>query len=84
VKIFVGRVAFGQLGPQRAAALNRVETAFKLPPDQVEMVISAGQDALRGSSIFRAFYESLGGPGPRRAPTAGSETPSGPQEAAAQ
>ncbi len=27
VKIFVGRVAFDQLGPQRAAALNTVETA---------------------------------------------------------
>ena len=86
VKIFVGRVAFDQLGPQRAAALNNVETAFKLPPDQVDMVISAGQDALRGSPTFRSFYESLGrAPPPRSSPTAGPiETPSAPKEAAAQ
>ena len=55
VKIFVGRVAFDQLGPQRAAALNAVETAFKLPPDQVDMVISAGHDALQASPTFRSF-----------------------------
>jgi NTE family protein len=84
VKIFVGRVAFDQLGLQRTAALNRVETAFKLPADQVEMVISAGQDALRSSPTFRAFYESLGGGAPRRTPKVGMETPSGPQAAAAQ
>ena len=47
VRIFVGRVAFDQLGPQRAAALNSVETAFKLPPEQVDMVISAGHDAVK-------------------------------------
>jgi NTE family protein len=86
VKIFVGRVAFDQLDSQRAAALNHVETAFKLPPDQVEMVISAGQDALRGNPTFRSFYESLGrAPPPRRTPVAGSpETPPEPKEAAAQ
>ncbi len=84
MKIFVGRAAFDQLDPQRAAALNHVETAFKLPPDQVDMVISAGQDALRANPTFRSFYASLGrAPPPRRTPTVGSlETP--PQEAAAQ
>ena len=85
VKIFVGRVAFDQLDPKRAAALNKVETAFKLPPDQVEMVISAGQDALRGSSVFRSFYESLGAP--RRGKPVAAEpavAPAGPKEAATQ
>jgi NTE family protein len=83
VKIFVGRVAFDQLGPQRAAALNSVQTAFKLPPDQVEMVISAGHDAVQNSSVFRSFLTSLGGhPRPRGAPVA---APAGtPQEASAQ
>ena len=42
VKISVGRIAFDQLDPQRAAALNAVETSFKLPPEQVDMVIAAG------------------------------------------
>ena len=83
VKIFVGRVAFDQLGPQREAALNAVETAFKLPPDQVDMVISAGHDAVKNSSVFRSFLTSLDGrPRPRRIPLAG---PAGtPQQASAQ
>jgi NTE family protein len=83
VKIFVGRVAFDQLGPQREAALNAVETAFKLPPEQVEMVISAGHDAVKNSSVFRSFLVSLGGhPRPRGVPLAAPATT--PQEAAAQ
>ena len=61
VKISVGRIAFDQLDPQRAAALNAVETSFKLPPDQVDMVIAAGHDALKSSSVFRSFVASLGG-----------------------
>jgi NTE family protein len=86
VKIFVGRVAFDQLGPQRAAALNSVETAFKLPPEQVDMVISAGHDAVKNSSAFRAFLVSLGGhPPPRRVPIATPGDPAAPPlEAAAQ
>src|SRR3984885_13322406 len=64
VKIFVGRIAFDQLDPQRTAALNAVETSFKLPPDQVEMVIAAGHDALKYNAIFRSFLTSLAG-GPR-------------------
>lgn len=72
VKIFVGRVAFDQLGPQRAAALNSVATAFKLPADQVNMVISAGQDALRNSKVFRSFLGSLRrGRPPRSTPVVG-------------
>jgi NTE family protein len=85
VKIFVGRLAFDQLGPQRAEALNNVETAFKLPADQVDMVISAGHDALQASPTFRSFYESLGRAPPHRSPTAGPiEMPSAAKEAAAQ
>src|SRR5580658_1174632 len=61
VKISVGRIAFDQLDPQRAAALNAVETSFKLPPEQVDMVIAAGHDALKNSSVFRSFVASLGG-----------------------
>jgi NTE family protein len=83
VKIFVGRVAFDQLGPQREAALNAVETAFKLPPEQVEMVISAGHDAVKNSGVFRSFLTSLGGhPRPRGVPVAAPAAT--PQEAAAQ
>ena len=44
--VFIGRVGFDGLSPDRAAALNRVETRLKLPPDQVDMLIAAGRDAL--------------------------------------
>jgi NTE family protein len=60
VKFFVGRVAFDQLDPQRSLALNKVETRFVLPPQQVDMLIDAGRDALKGNSTFRAFLGSLG------------------------
>ena len=82
VKIFIGRVAFDQLGPQRAAQLNAVETAFKLPPDQVELLITAGRDALKASSVFNAFLTSIRNDRPRGLHVA---SPIGdPQEAMAQ
>ena len=83
VKFFVGRIAFDQLGPEREAALNAVETAFKLPPEQVDMLISAGRDALKGNATFRSFLASLRPvPPPRGAPVATSG--SSQQEAQAQ
>jgi NTE family protein len=89
VKFFVGRISFDQLGPDRSAALNAVETRLKLPPDQVEMLIGAGRDALKANRVFREFLNA--GPRlrppplrPRSAPVA-TVTPgpqeSGPQEA---
>lgn len=59
VKMFVGRVAFDQLGAQRAQQLNTMATAFKLPPDQVDVAISSGRDALKASSVFNAFLRSM-------------------------
>ena len=74
VKFYIGRIAFDQLGPERAAALNAVETRFRLPPDQVEMLIEAGRDALKTHPMFRSFLNSLNGsrprPGPRPVPVA--------------
>src|SRR6202049_3675805 len=61
VKFFVGRISFDQLGPDRSAALNAVETRLKLPPDQVEMLIGAGRDALKANKVFREFLNA----GPR-------------------
>ena len=49
MKFFVGRISFEQLGLERSAALNAVETRLKLPPDQVDMLISAGRDALKAN-----------------------------------
>ncbi len=59
VKIFVTRVGFDQLGPERAAELDKVQTSFKLPAAEVDTVIAAGRDALRGNQVYRAFLSSL-------------------------
>jgi NTE family protein len=82
VKFFIGRIAFDQLGPERAAALNAVATRFRLPPDQVEMLIAAGHDALKTNSVFRSFLDSLPRAPPHRTPVAVSLA--GPREAQAQ
>jgi NTE family protein len=88
VRISVGRIAFDQLDPRRAAALNAVETSFNLPPEEVDMVISAGHDAVKNSSVFRAFVASLGGaprppslplPAPGAGPQSSSPQSSSPQ-----
>ena len=90
VKFFIGRVAFEQLGPQRAAALNAVETRFKLPPDQVDMLIAAGRDAVRNNVTVRGFLNSmprlpLGPPGARPKPgTPVATAPENPHQASAE
>ena len=86
VKFFIGRIAFDQLGPERAAVLNAVQTRFRLPPDQVEMLIAAGHDALKTNSVFRSFLGSLPHAPPHRTPVASSVASpvSGPREAQAQ
>jgi NTE family protein len=70
VKFFIGRIAFDQLGPERAAALNNVQTALKLPPDQVDELISAGRDALKVNPTFRDFMGSLSHTPPHGKPVA--------------
>jgi NTE family protein len=59
LKFFVGRLGFDQLDPARAADLEAIPTRFRLPPEQVDSVIAAGQDALRSSPTFRAFAGSM-------------------------
>ncbi len=65
VKFFVGRIAFDQLPPERATALNNIQTALKLPPEQVDELISAGRDALKTNTTFRDFLNSLSHGPPR-------------------
>jgi NTE family protein len=59
VKFFIGRIAFDQLGPERAAQLNAIETRFVLPPAQVDALIEAGRDALHTNRTFNAFLDSM-------------------------
>lgn len=82
VRLYLARLSFDQLGQERAAALNTIETRFKLPADQVDMLINAGRDALKANVVFRSFLKSLGAPLPRETPVASPAE--GAQEAEAQ
>jgi NTE family protein len=56
---FIDRVSFERLGPARSAALNAVATRLVLPPDQVDLLIESGAEALRGSAPYQAFRRGL-------------------------
>jgi NTE family protein len=77
IKLMVTRVAFDQLGPDRAAALNAVDTRLKLPAAQVDAVIAAGRDAVRANPTFRAFLSGMAAPGGAPVPEP-DEAPSTP------
>jgi len=77
IKLMVSRVAFDQLGPERAAALNAVDTRLKLPAAQVDAVVAAGRDAVRANPTFRAFLRGMAAPGAAPAPEP-DEAPSTP------
>lgn len=62
VQFFIAELGFDQLGPERLKALSAVATRFKLPQDQVDMLITAGRDVLRQNETFRDFLQSLKGP----------------------
>ena len=59
VEFFINRISFDDLGADRSAALNAVQTSLKLPPDQINMLIAAGRDALDANVGFRSFMRSL-------------------------
>jgi NTE family protein len=74
MKFFIGRISFDNLGPDRASALNGVETSLHLQPDQIDLLIDAGRDALKANSEFRDFLKSYGtrSYGPRPTPPRGA------------
>jgi NTE family protein len=59
LKFFVGRVGFDQLGAERARRLNAIPTRFKLPAEDVDLLIGAGADAVRVNNVFQSFLASL-------------------------
>jgi NTE family protein len=77
VKFYVNRIAFDQLGPERAKALNAIDTRLTLPAAEVDTLIAAGHDALRANPIFQDFLAGLGGRSPPRpgAPPKSESTP---------
>jgi NTE family protein len=56
---YMTRLAFDDLPGERAAELNQVETTFRLPVEQVDKIIEAGRDVLRGNGAYRAFLDGL-------------------------
>ena len=58
LKFFVGRLNFDQLGKQRASELGAIPTRFKLAPEEVEALVSAGRDAVRTNPTFQRFLSN--------------------------
>lgn len=59
ITVFIERVSFERLGPARAGILNAIPTRFVLPPDQIDLLIEGGADALRESKPYQAFRRGL-------------------------
>jgi NTE family protein len=59
LRVYIDRLGFDQFGTERAAALNAIPTRFNLPQDSVDLLISAGAEALRGSGKFQEFRRGL-------------------------
>jgi NTE family protein len=56
---FIDRISFDRLGPTRSRILDAIATRLVLPPDQVDVLIEGGADALRGSAQYQAFRRGL-------------------------
>ena len=63
IKLSVTRIAFDQLGPERAKVLNAVDTRLKLPTNEVDTVIAGGREALRANPAYRDFLKGIVAPG---------------------
>ena len=59
VTIYVERLGFDRLGPERAGILNAIATRLSLPPEQVDQLIVGGADALRASKAYQQFRRGL-------------------------
>ena len=51
----VHEISFSDLGGDTRQRLNDIPTRFKLPAEQVDLLISAGREALRRSPAFKAL-----------------------------
>jgi len=59
VGIYIERLGFDRLGPERAGILNAIPTRFSLPAEQVDLLIAGGADALRLSKAYQSFRQGL-------------------------
>lgn len=61
VHFFIAELAFDQLGTDRLLELSTVPTRFKLSQKEVDRMILAGRDVVRGNETFQQFLRSLPG-----------------------
>ena len=59
LKITVARVAFDQLGAERAKKLDAVPTSFTLPAETVDELARAGGDALKANPAYQMFLKEM-------------------------
>lgn len=74
VKFHSGEIAFDQI-PDKKVRLGAIETSFKLPQDQVDLLIEAGQEAVSRNPVINGFLSAARQPGSEKA-----SIPSGAQQ----
>lgn len=57
MKIRVTEIGFEALDAPTRTAVDKVETRFKLPTDQVDLTIAAGRQALSANSVYRGLVD---------------------------
>ncbi len=61
VKFYAGEIAFDQL-PDKKDQLQAIVTSFKLPQDQVDLLIDAGQEAVARNPVINGFLSAARSP----------------------
>jgi predicted acylesterase/phospholipase RssA len=61
IKFFVSDIGFDELDGSQRAKLEKVPTRLKLPTDQVDLTIAAGEQALQRNPTFIGALRSMGG-----------------------
>jgi hypothetical protein len=61
LKFFITDIGFDGVDAGQRARLEKVPTRLKLPPDQVDLTIAAGQESLRSNPTYLGALRSMGG-----------------------
>jgi NTE family protein len=59
LSLFIDLIGFDRLAEPRASQLNAIRTSLSLPPQDIDLLITSGADALRQSSSYQAFRRGL-------------------------
>ncbi|MDK2126019.1 patatin-like phospholipase family protein [Parachitinimonas caeni] len=64
VSIVVTRISFESLGPAAATRLGAIPTRLKLPVNDIDDLIKAGEEAIGRNTVIKAFQSKVSGPTP--------------------